>query len=211
MPTVQGTDDFNHAIDAGYYADGFFGAPTAVTSPLYQSNPKSLSIVADGGNQGVRHNVSGTPTRGWAAFAFRAESLPVAATTAVCTFGTAGGVVPALYMGSVGIYASIAGVDGTELAISADTWYWVECIADVSGATRRMHYRVGGVDGTTAEHTDVATTISWHQFISFAGDTSAVQRYYSWWNWGEAASASDWLGEPAGFRRSQHLDYDYSR
>jgi hypothetical protein len=197
MPTVQGTDDFDHAIDGTYYADGFFGAPTAVTSPLYASQAKSLQIVSDGGNVGARHNITGTPTFGWAGFAFNADTLPGASDVEIATFGTAAGVVPAVVLSSVGIYATIGGDIGVEFALSTDTWYWIECIADVSGATQRMHFRVEGVDGDPAEIAGGASTISWHQHISFAGNPAGFTSWRSLWKWGSATSASDWLGEPS--------------
>jgi hypothetical protein len=200
MPTVQGTNNFDHAIDAAYYTDGFFssaGSPDAVTSPVYDGQAKSLRIVTDGNNIGARHNITGTPARGWAGFAFRTAGLPTTSGVFVCSFGTASGVVPALSLGTTGLYATIGGATGAEFAISANTWYWVECIADVSGTTRRMHFRVEGTDGASAESTDAATTISWHQMISFAGDESGNTSYRGYWQWGSATSATDWLGEPS--------------
>jgi hypothetical protein len=197
MPTIQGTDHFDHAVDAGFYTDGFFGTPTRVSSPLYASEADSLQIVSDGGNVGCRHNITGTPTRGWAGFAFRADTLAGGTPVFIASFGTAEGVVPALVLGSVGVYATIGGDDGTEAAISTDTWYWIECIADVSGATREMLWRINGVDQDTPTSAGSATTISWHQQISFAGDGAGVTTWRGYWQYGSAANDTDWQGEPS--------------
>ena len=88
MPTVQGTDDFNHAINAGYYTDGFFGSPSAVGTPLYASQPATFRIQTSGGNEGARHNITGSQTRGWAAFPFRTPALPSSGSYSIANLGT---------------------------------------------------------------------------------------------------------------------------
>lgn len=211
MPSVQGTDDFNHAIDSGYYTDGFFGAPTAVSAPLYGFQPKSLSIVTDGGNVGARHNITGTPTFGWAAFPYRTPALSASA-HAVHSFGnTSGATVGAIYLNSTGLYTTVGGVDGATFAISVNTWYWVETIFDVSTGTHTVYMRVSGTDAATASTASAATTITWSQLMSFAGDPSSETSYYGLWKWGSSTSTTDYLGEPLAALRSQFLDYDYSR
>lgn len=133
MPTVQGSDNFDHAIDAGYYTDGFFspgaGNPEAVISPLYRSQAKSLHITTGAGNSGVRHN---------------------------------------------------------------------EMIFDVSGTSHNVYGRIGGVDMTapTAFSAGSASTVDFHQLLSLADDSGTVSDYYSLWEWGQATSNADWLGEP---------------
>lgn len=141
MPTVQGTDDFNHNIDASYYVDGFFGAPTAVTSPLYHTQPKSLSIVSTGANVGARHNLTGTPSRGWHAFPWRTTSHPPADVT-IANMTSTGGQRGALHHGATGIFLNMSGSLGAVTAISLNTWYWVEMIYDATTGTHDIYARV---------------------------------------------------------------------
>lgn len=196
MPTVQGTDDFNHAINAGFYTDGFFGTPTAVGTPLYASQPATLSIVTDGGNVGARHNITGTPTFGWAAFPFRVPATS-AGNTFVHSFGVTGGAtVGAIALGTTGLFTTVGGDTGTEFPIFQDIWYWVETIMDVSSGTHSVYMRVNGADADPASVASGATTITWSQLISFAGDPAGEESFYGWWQWGSATSITDWLGEP---------------
>lgn len=199
MPTVQGTDDFNHVIDAGYYTDGFFGTPTQVSTPTYQANPKTLSIVTTGGNVGARHNISGSPTRGWKGVALRLPALPtVGQDISVCGFQSTAVTVGRLHCGSVGLYLSNSSFNGTEFAISIDTWYWVEMIFDVSGNDHNVYGRIGTSDMTSpaAHAAGASSALDFDQLISLGGDTSGITEFYSLWKWGSAASNSDWLGEP---------------
>ena len=203
MPTIQATNDFNHAIDAGYYVDGFFspgaGNPAAVGTPLYHSQPQSLKIVTGSGNSGVRHNLTGAPTRGWCGFAFQSD-LAGTVDCNVCGFQSAALDVGRLAIGTSGLYlyTSTAPV-GASLAISAATWYWIEMIFDVSGANHQMYGRVNGVDlGTPGAHAaGSSSNVSFHQLIGLAGDSSVTTNYYGVWYYGSAANNTDWLGEPS--------------
>lgn len=203
MPTVQGSDNFDHAIDAGYYTDGFFspgaGNPEAVISPLYRSQAKSLHITTGAGNSGVRHNVSGSPTRGWAGFAFQCSSLlPEGQEVTVAGFSSAATDAGRISLGSTGLYLNNSGGSAVEFAISSGTWYWVEMIFDVSGTSHNVYGRIGGVDMTapTAFSAGSASTVDFHQLLSLADDSGTVSDYYSLWEWGQATSNADWLGEP---------------
>jgi hypothetical protein len=204
MPTVQGTDDFNHAIDAGYYTDAFFspgaGNPEAVNSPLYRSQPKSLHITTAAGNSGVRHNITGAPTRGWAAFPLQVSALATAGDVMVAGFQSAATDVGRLHLGSSGLFlVNSTGTTGAEFAITPNTWYWVEMIFDVSGANHNVYGRVAGSDMTSpaAFSAGAGSSLDFHQLISLAGDTPALSEYFGMWEWGSAASNSDWLGEPS--------------
>ena len=192
MPTVQATDDFNHAIDSGYYTDGFFGAPTAVSSPLYQAQPKSLEIVTTADPTGVRENLSGTPTRGWTGFPFRTSTLTNAKVGNFWTasFGEAG----EFWLGSTGLYAVIGGNQTTEIAIATGAWYWVECIYDVSSGTHRMIIKVGE-STQEATSTAAATTVESCQLLGQFSPGATF--HYGLWKYGSAASNTDWLGEPS--------------
>lgn len=191
MPTVQATDDFNHAIDAGYYTDGFFGTPTAVSSPLYQSQPKSLEIITGAGATGVRENLTGTPTHGWMAFPFRTSA--VADVIQVANFWAAGfSEAGTLNMTSTGLYVTLA-TDSTAIAISANTWYWVEMIYDVSANPHELFLKVGGTTVSTTSAV-AATTVESAQLLGQF--TPSKTFHYGLWKYGSAASDSDWLGEP---------------
>ena len=197
MPTVQGTDDFNHAIDAGFYTDGFFGTPVAVGTPLYASQPATLEIETPGGAEGVRHDLSGSPTRGWAAFPFQTPAL-ASGSFSVANFSTPGGSSGQMLLGSTGLFIANSTNNGAETPITPDTWYWVEMIFDVSANPHQVYGRVNGVDmgAPPTGHAVAADAIEFHQLVNF-GDTGETA-LYGWWQWGTAASISDWLGEPVG-------------
>ena len=196
MPTVQGTDDFDHAIDAGFYTDGFFGSPEAVGTPLYASQPATLRIETAGGAEGVRHNLSGAPTLAWAAFPFRTPAL-AATSFSVANFGTPVGSIGQIICGSTGLALANSSNNGPEVAISEDVFHWVEMIFDVSGVNHQIYGRIDGVDMTspTAHAAGASTDVEFHQLLNF-GDTGEIG-LYGWWQWGVAASITDWLGEPA--------------
>ena len=195
MPTVQGTDDFNHAIDAGYYTDGFFGSPDAVGAPRFLSAPASLRIETSGGNEGVRHNITGT--RGWAAFPFQTPALPASGSYSIANLGTPGGSVGALLIGTTGLFLANSTTNGAEFAIDPDTWYWVEMIFDVSESNHNVYGQVAGVNMSTpgVHAAGAPTTIEFHQLLNF-GDAAGETYYYGSWQWGTAAFDSDFLGPP---------------
>lgn len=200
MPTVQGTDDFNHAINSGAY-DAFFGAPVQVLTPIYQSQPATLKIPSAGTNVGVRKNITGSPTKGWMGWALRFETIPTGAGVVCGELRDAGGTVTRFVVESSGelhCYVS-GGVVRSYGVIAADTWYWVEAIFDVNDGTgiKKCYWRVNGVDQTTASDTVAASTLSWSQLLSLDGNGTA-DWYVGLWKWGSAASVTDWLGEPSG-------------
>lgn len=197
MPTTQGTDDFNHAISAAFY-DSVFGVPAAVTSPLYQVQPKTLQIVTTGGNIGVRKNITGAPTRAWAAFPFRTPALPTSTAVRLCNFSANGGAtIGAIELGAGGMYATLGATIGASTVISIDTWYWIECILDVTTTAGTMNWRMAGTTRGQAAATITAGTVDFHQLLSLAADPSGFTLNYGMWKWGTATSITDWLGEPA--------------
>lgn len=198
MPTVQGTDDFNHTIVSGSY-DAFFGAPTQVLTPIYQSQPATLKIAPDNVNtQGVRKNITGSPTKGWMAWALRFETIPTTAGVLCGELRDAAATVArftvAATTGELFCYVS-GGATRSWGNITADTWYWIEAIFDVNDGTgvKKCYWRVNGVDQTTATDTVAASTISWSQLVSTSG---FGDWYCGLWKWGTASTTSDWLGEP---------------
>ncbi len=206
MPTVQGTDDFNHAIDAGYYTDGFFtpgaGNPEAVAAPLYRSQQKSLHIITGAGNSGARHNLTGTPTRGWAAFPW--QTPDTLADCTICGFQSLGTDVGRLAMGTTGLYLyTSTAPPAASFAVDTNTWYWIEMIFDVSTGTHQVYGRIAGEDmPAPTGHVAAASTVDFHQLIGLAGDTATIDNYYGYWEWGSAASNSDWAGEPGAAQPS---------
>lgn len=196
MPTVQGTDDFDHAIDTSFY-DAVFGAPVAVASPLYQSQPRSLEVVSAGSNIGVRKNYSGSPARGWLAAPLRVASALPADDVVVASFLSGTGTVARLVVATVGLYPFVSGQTQPEVAIDPDEFNWVEAIFDVSGTTHALHWALNGVTQTPATLTgQVASSVVYNQLVSLSGN-AALTWHAGLWKWGSAASSSDWLGEPA--------------
>lgn len=207
MKSIQTYDDFDHAIDGGYY-NTIWDTPVAVSTPRYRTQPKSLYLPTTGAeNVGVRHLISGSPTKGWHAFAFRIDAAPsndVGLAWIVDAAGTPGrlavGPNPNLYVyiggGSVQVY------DGNPILV--DTWYWIEFIYDVNDGTgdKKLYWRVNDVDQATATLTSAASTITHAQLFTAAGDAS-LDWYASAWHLGSAASTSDWMLEPSATR--EHL------
>lgn len=207
MPTVQGTDAFDHGFDAPADYDNVFGTPAAVTTPLYQSRLNTLQLTASASNEGVRKNISGTPTIGWAGFPFAIDSLVTGEVIGVANFGTASGAVARLYAGSTGLLLSdVPGTSSTaETAISPDTFYWIEMLYDCVNHDARVY--INGALALSLDGSGTATTISFHQLLAspFGGSPAGVQLWYGgYWAWGSAASLSDTLGEPSvavGYKR----------
>lgn len=201
MPTVQGTDDFNHTIVAGAY-DAFFGTPTQVLTPIYQSQPATLKVPSDNVNTvGVRKNITGAPTKGWMATAFRFETIPTVTGVNFAELRDAAGTVARVGCDSSGNVFAFQG--GSTIQnygiITADTWYWLEMIFDVNDGTgvKKLYWRINGVNQTTCTDTAAASTISWSQIVSL--NTNGIADHYSGlWKWGSAATSTDWLGEPSG-------------
>lgn len=222
MPTVQTTDDFNHAIDAGYY-NTFWGgppAPSAVTTPIYQSQPKTLKMPATSGqNVGVRTLITGSPTRSWMGIALRLEALPTVTDIRLCQFEDSGGAEGrfAVGVGNGNLYCYISG--GSTQAYSgnplvADTWYWLEAILDSNDGTgtKKLYWRIGPsggtiTDQTTATFVQAASTGVHSQIFSGSGD-GTCDYYAGIWKMGSAASTSDWLGEPLATSQKLRPDAD---
>lgn len=215
MPTVQGTDPFEHGSVAAPPFSLVFGAPTIVTSPTYpHGGVKTLSVVTTGGNIGVRYNISATPDRGWQGIAFRITSDWVEAQFA--TIGAVAGNTPRLALNaSRQIYGFFTGGGTSSVpstALDLDEWHWLEMIFNVTGTTRNCYWRLNGVDQDPFDKSgESASTASYAQFLSFSGDPVGGTLLMGLWKWGSAAADDDWLGEPPFAARSQHLDYDYAR
>lgn len=196
MPTVQATDDFDHAIDATYYTDGFFGSPAAVTSPLYQSQPKSLRCTSPAsGVEGVRENLTGSPAIAWAAFPLYVETL--ANEHPVFNFWSAGFAEAAyLSVDPGGLFLTLGADIGLKTAINAGQWYWVELIYDVSANPHTLYGRVGTTDLDSVSTAVAATTVDNSQLV-VQFTPSGDDFFYGLWKYGTASGPTDWLGEPS--------------
>lgn len=200
MPSVQGTDAFDHGFDVPADYDALFGTPTAVTTPLYQSRLNSLSIDSPG-NEGVRKNITGSPSRGWQAFPVRIPGNPTTTAVTFCAIHSVTSNIQArISVNTSGVIHAFIGAGSQQNGptLTADTWYWVEMIYNVSAATHSLLWRVNGTDQTTAT---VAATGSdscdYAQLVSLSGNGTLTWHVGGYWNWGSAASDSDWLGEPS--------------
>lgn len=202
MPTVQGTDNFNHgnfAVPGGGPYRGVEGAPVKDTGVVHSPEVASLLIEATTTFENVQYQITGLPTLGWLGFWFRQNTADEIGNFILGKFfPTAGGAGEIAYLASSNqIYQHIAGSSTFPgLTISLDTWVWIESIFDVSGATRRMRTRVGGVDLTAEDFAIAASTVS-HLGIGNMSADSAKCRFSNA-KWGTAASLTDWLGEPSG-------------
>lgn len=194
-PTVQATDDFDHAIDSSYYTDAFFGSPVAVTTPQYQAQPKSLEVTTTVDPEGMGEDLTGPPAIGWMGFAFR-TSLIDSSLIHVANFWASGfSETAALWMSSSGLYADVGGGSSSPVAISVDTWHWVELIYDCSTGTHSLNLRVD--DGTAVAGTSTAAATTVFRAQLNGQYTTARTLHYGIWKYGSTTSASDWLGEPS--------------
>ena len=199
MPTIQGTDDFSNVVAGSY--DAFFNVdgvdPSGVTSPAYLNQPNSLRISPTGSNEGVRKNITGSPTRGWTAFPFQISTAP-----------SSGQGILRLHSNTTNINASISITSGLVInafigaggaangpTLAVNTWYWIEAIYNVITTTHTLLWRVNGVDQTSATVAGTALdSVTYSQLFSTSGDAPWYTGGY--WGWGTAASDSDWQGEP---------------
>lgn len=200
MPTVQGTDAFDHGFDVPADYDAKFGTPTAVTTPLYQSKLNTLEINSPG-NEGVRKNITGSPSRGWMGFPIRIPASPTTTSVVLAAMHSVTSNIQAKVQVNtsrvMGAYIG-GGSVATGPTLAVDTWYWVELIYDASAATHALYWRVNGVDQSLA--TVAATgsdTVNYGQILSGSGDGTLTWYCGGKWSWGSAASSTDWLGEPS--------------
>lgn len=198
MPTIQGTDAFDHGFDVPADYDATFGTPTAVASPLYQGRNYSLEINSPG-NEGVRKNYTGSPTRTWAGFAVYTNSLPPGP-AGVTIFGmqsAASDVARVYFDASVGIAAYTSTGSSSSTAITLTTFNWIEVIFNVAANPHTMFWQVNGSNGPSVpSHAVAASTVDFNQLVALAGDDTLSFYIGGYWAWGTASSDSDWLGEP---------------
>lgn len=199
MPTIQAIDTFDHTIDAGYYSDGFFGTPTGVSSPLYQTRQRTLQIDSAGANEGVRYNFTGSPTRGWVGVPLQVPGSPTGGGLLFFEIHTAGGERAQIrFSGAGNIYAHLGADDSTSVALTAGSFHWVELIFDVSGTTHTAYWRLDGSDqDTVASNPGSASTCDYVQLLSETTDGTLTWYAGGYWVYGSASSITDWLGEPS--------------
>ena len=194
-------DDFNHAIDSGYYTDGFFGSPTAVGTPLYQGRNPSLEINSPG-NEGVRHNYAGGTTRGRVGFPFRTPAFPTGGDTRLLTISSAGDLAEcSLYVTEGGSLLINVGANFTpNVGISIDTFYFIEVIFDVSTTTYTATWEVDGVSktGVSSGVLGSASTCDYNQLLSFTGEGTMTWYAGGYWEYDVVSSGTDFLGAPSG-------------
>lgn len=203
-PTVQWVDEFNHSITSPTYYSTLWGTPTAVTSPIVDSDhPNSLKISSlNGTNQGVRKLITGSPTKGWTGFWYRPDFLPTISDVLIVQVVDATGAQARVVLGQNGTaYAYILGGGNSVSApgtLVVDEWYWIEVIFDVNaaGGTKKLYWRINGVDMNTPTFTAVASTITHIQLFSGTAD-GTMDWYAASWRGGSVAAVTDWLGEPS--------------
>lgn len=202
MPTLQGAADaFDHGFDVPADYDAVFGTPTAVASPAYQGRVNSLQIDSPG-NEGVRKNISGSPSRGFTALPVIKPSNP-ASDVIICALHSVTSNIQAriVWDPDGNLVAYIGGGTRAEgQQIPADTWAWIEAIYKVSAATHELFWRINGFDQPTAS---VAATgsdsVDYAQILSASGNGALTWHAGGYWIWGSAAADNDWHGEPRPF------------
>lgn len=196
MPTVQGTDDFNHAIDAAYYGSYFWGSGlAAVSSPLYQSTPKSLEFDWVNNACGLGWAITGSQTYAWMGFPYRQTEANFA-DLGIARLVTVATTPMLLGLGSTGLYLNIGTNWSTEIAITPNTWYWVEVILYCGATTWQGALKVGETVQTVSATGQTVTTIERVQFYHDVETSSVVAYIGGAWKRGYATSMTDWLGPP---------------
>lgn len=194
MPYILGIDRFEaEPWPTGYSA--VFGTPTRVESPLNGNLRYSVEIDSPGA-EGLRKSLSsGTPTKGWAGFAFQVPSIP-ASQVSLCTMNDLAEGVE-IYIESTGLRCFFSGGSNVLYgAITPNTWYWVELIFDSNDGTgtKRAYWRVNGVDQTTVTKVAAGSTMSNVQMLSFAGQP-ALTWVLGGWAWGTVQTVIEWNGD----------------
>lgn len=200
MPTIQGTDNFYHnnfTVPGGGPYQAVEGSPVRDTTVVHQPEGASLLIEATAALENVQYAISGSPTFGWHGFWFRQNAAEEIGNVLIAKmFPAAGGAAELGYLSATNeLYHHITG-SGTfpDITITLDAWVWVEQIFDVSGATRSLRTRVGGVDLAAEDFAVAASTVSHTGIGNMAADSTLCR--FSNAHWGTAASLTDWLGEP---------------
>jgi hypothetical protein len=201
MPALQGVDSFAHrvasAAGGGLY-DTVFGTPTFDTGTVYEGGLASM-LIDSPGNEGVRNLITGTPTRGFVAFALRFSAFPTGADTRLLTISSLGDLAECfLYINTIGqLYINVGpNFSPNAAALSLDTWYWIEVIFDVSTTTYTATWRINEASqtGVNSGVLASASTIDYAQLLSFSGEGTMTWRCGGW-TWGSASSGTDWLGK----------------
>lgn len=199
MPTVQGTDAFDHGFDVPADYDTVFGTPTAVTSPLYQGRLNSCEIDSPG-NEGVRKNITDSPSRGWMGFPFRIPSNPSGGALTLCAMhSVTSNIQCRITVNTSGQMRAFIGA-GTDVGgptLTPEVFYWVELIYNVVDTTHTLLWRVNGGDQPTPTVSATGSdSIDYGQLVSLSGGGTVTWHAGGYWSWGSAASDTDWLGEP---------------
>jgi len=200
MPTVHGTDLFHHndfTVPGGGPYIEVGGTPERDLTVLRPGDPASLLISTGATVEQLGSQLkTPLPVRGWHGFAWRLNSAP-AADVVLARFWTAG------FGTSAGLEYFVAGqelqhflgANTARIAVSLNTWYWVEQIFDVSGTTYALYTQVNGVDLTSVTTTGTASTVE-YTYLQGYNITHRFSRHM----WGAAASVTDWHGDPANKR-----------
>lgn len=205
MPTVQGTDNFNHGdftVPGGGPYSAINGSPAKDTSIVHSPEPASLLIATTAAEENVQSAISGSPRYGWHGFWFRLESADEpGANTKLAFINAADG-----FHGNLEFQPSANNFfhyinTGTNFPQGATytfgTWVWIEMILDTDGAgTRTQYVRIGGVDLTASTLAKAASSASSAGLGSNVATPTIPAYRYSNHYWGSAASISDWMGEP---------------
>lgn len=203
--TIQGEDSFDHGFDVPADYDTVFStpAPTAVDTPQYQDEPKALEIVSGSGNTGVRKNITGSPSRGWAGFALEIGADPITASvTLAAMLAVTSNFQARISINTSGVLAPFitgGGTTPTGPDIVADPGYhWIEYQYDLTQTTHRLRWRVDDVLQTPAElgGQTAGDTVSYNQLVSISGNGVSTWHAAAW-KWGLTDGDDVWLGEPA--------------
>lgn len=207
MPTIQGIDAYDHGFDVPADYDAVFGSPAAVTTPLYQNRLNTLEFLTASGNLGIRKNLTGSPTLAWTGFPWRTNAYSTSPNLVQIANFSTGSQVGRIWLNPTGVYLNTVGTFGSITAVSLNTWYWIEVIAELTGTTMNLFGRINGVDMDSSSDTVTAgQTWSYIQLLSLPGDTAGVTTNYGgYWAWGTASSTADWLGEPSAEKQSIYM------
>lgn len=201
MPTVIGSDDFNHGdftVPGGGPYNYVSGTPTKDTTIVRPGDPASLLINA--GTDHLGYQYASPPALAWRGYAFRVNTGEEDTGNMLLTQMWIPGFAEAakLYwnISSNFVQHTIADITfQSSVTLALDDWHWFEHIFDVGTTTHAIYTRVNGVDMTAV--TRGGQSVTTVEYVEFG---RSLTYRFSHHLWGTAASITDWLGEPVAGR-----------
>lgn len=205
MPTITGTDDFDHgnfAVPGGGSYIEVNGTPTKDTTIVKPGTLCSLLLNPAGTTENLGKNIPSPGNMGWMGIWWRQNTGEEPGTAnqdmiKLWTSGFAGAGALKYNAADDTLKWLVTGGAQTNafVGVTLDAWHWIEIIFDVSTTTYGIYGQIDGVDMTPGAGTAAATTVVPH-YLGTGGSVTWTQRFADWM-YGKATSVTDWLGAPS--------------